>query len=168
MNKPASNAGCASRQNDWRGVKTNLFFKFYGGPNIGLLHSSREHLTGDLDHAIGQILRALGKIGVEIPRGALVLKLRRFDEKSPFVDGVFSGPNALGYLLYAPCDMTSAEVERFMFDYVNPVPFYLAHRDGDPEHVFMGHVLPGFPGLPPPLTVVWSAENGSVPVIHGH
>jgi hypothetical protein len=26
-------------------VKTNLFFKFYGGPNTGLLHLIREHLT---------------------------------------------------------------------------------------------------------------------------
>ena len=168
MNRSAFRAGRASRQNDWRGVKTRLYLKFFGGPKLGLLFSSREQLTGDVDEAIEHVLRVLKKIGLETPRDALVIKLRRFDEDAPFADGIFAAPEALGYLLYAPPDMSRAEVTNFMIDYLDLVALYRTECDGDPSRLFTGPVLPRFPELPEPVTVLWSAEDGIVPVFHGH
>ena len=90
MNEPRVMAECASRKNHLGDVKHKLFLKIVGGPKIGLLFSSREPLTSDVDCAVEQILRALKKVGLDTRRETLRLKLRRYCETDPIADGVFA------------------------------------------------------------------------------
>jgi hypothetical protein len=135
---------------------------------MGLLHSSQSRMTGDLDQAINHVVQAMQEAGVTISRETLAVKLRRFHDDSPFVDGIFAGPDALGYLIYAPPDMDATEAENFMFHSLDPMPFYQTHCDGDARRLFTGAVLPEFEELPDPVTVIWSAADGVIPVYHGH
>jgi hypothetical protein len=148
-------------------VNSNLFLKFFGGSKLSLLHLSRERLTNDVDQASAMILKALQRAGVATSRDYLTLKLRRFEEGSPIVDGIFSAPGGLGYFMFAPPDMRAAEAESFMRKELNAVPFFHTHRDGDATRLFIEPVLPRFPELPMPVTVIWSAGEIS-PVSHGH
>ena len=112
-------------------------------------------------------LRALKRAGVATSRDELKLKLRRFSAESPFIDGISCAPGGLGYYMCAPPDMEGEVAEGFMMQELDAVQFYLTHRDGDPTRLFTEPVLPQFPELPAPITVIWSAGETS-PVAHGH
>ncbi len=148
-------------------MKTKLHLKFFGGP-IGLLHTSREHVAYDRDTVVRQILGALRKSGVATTRENLMLSLRRFHPDSPYTDGVFVSPEALGYFMYAPPEMPKREIESFLQDYINLIPFYLASCDGDLSRIFSESVLPPFPELPPPITTLWSGDEENAPIAHAH
>ena len=157
----------ASRRNHrCDAMKSKLHLKFFGGP-IGLLHSSREQLACDHDTVVGQILTALRKSKIVTTREELTLLLRRFREDTAYTDGVFVAPGACGYFFYAPSEMRRREVEEFLHNFVDLVPFYLTHCDGDLSRVLSGAVLPLMPELPTPIIEVWSGAEVDAPIAHG-
>jgi hypothetical protein len=163
MNEPRAREDCASRQKHLRGVKHKLFMKIIGGPKIGLLFPSREPLTSDVDCAVEQILRALKKVGLEARRETLRLKLRRYCDEGPFADGIFSaGEGTCGVLLYGPKELNCPQIEQFLIQNLDVVPFFLTYKDGNSERLFSEPVLPEFPELPTPVTVLWTANGGVV------
>ena len=164
MNTNCNQTGGASRANYWPDVKSKLYLKFIGGRNIGLLQATREALTGDLNQAIRQILRALRQARTPTTREALRLMVRRYHAESPFSDGIFAGPDVRGYFLYTPPDVLPPVVDGFLIASLNLVPFFRVHTDGDLSSLFVGDVLPKFPELPEPITILWSAESGTTPV----
>jgi hypothetical protein len=149
-------------------VKHQLFIKLIGGPKIGLLLASREPLTNDVDCAVEQVLRALKKIGLENRRDALRLKLRRFSEDGSFADGIFAtSEGACGVFLYGPKELNRAQVDGYLMQNLNIVPFFRTDRDGNTDRLFVEPVLPEFPELPQPLAVLWTATGGVVPALQG-
>ncbi len=136
---------------------------------MGQLHSRTEQLTSDIDQVAEHITRSLGNVGLKPERDKLRFKVRRFGQGLPFTDGIFSdGDDSFGFFLYGPKSVRRAEVDRFLFETLDSVLCYRAFEERSPDILFEAPVLPIYPELPPPLTVIWSVQDGCVPVEHGH
>ena len=135
---------------------------------MGLLHSRTEHLTSEIVQVAEHITRSLGNAGLKPERQNLRLKVRCFGQGLPFTDGIFAdGDESFGYFLYGPRSVSRAVVDRFLFETLDNLIIYRAFEDRSPDILFEAPVLPVYPELPPPVTVVWSCD-GCVPVEHGH
>ena len=149
-------------------TNTRLHLKFFAGPRRGLLHSRNEHLTPDIDQVAEQITRSLRNAGLKPGKEKLLLKVRRFGQGLPATDGIFAdGDESFGFFLYGPKNQTKSEIDQFLYETLDNVTFYRAFQARSPDILFKAPVLPVYPELPPPVTVVWSC-NGCVPVEHGH
>jgi len=145
-------------------VKPKLYLKFILGPKMGLLHSSSDEPTADVEATVTQVFQALNMAGLRPDRAAMRLRLRRFGEGIPFADGIFGdGCGSFGMLLYAPSTLRRAEIESHLFRHLNLVPFFKVHNGCSADLLYSEPILPDYPELPEPVMVMWPAEN-SIPV----
>lgn len=159
---------CASRRNQRVAVKNKLFIKYFSGPQMGRLSASKGDLTGDLNEALMQITLALMRSGARVNSQTFKLRLRRFAPNGPFADGVFIvDRKVFGVVLYGPEELTAAAVDQFMFQHVNAIPFFIAHRDGDVERLLTEPILPDYPELPEPIEDLWPTVATAAPVQEG-
>ncbi len=69
--------------------------------------------------------------------------------------------------MYAPPEMSEREIDSFLQEYINLVPYYLTKCDGNLSRIFSEDALPAFPEMPPPITVTWSEAEGEALIAHG-
>lgn len=69
--------------------------------------------------------------------------------------GIYANTDSYGVLTYTPRSMRPADVEGFLFDYLDPLPFFKAHIAGSADVLFAKPAFSEYPEFPPPSLVKW-------------
>jgi hypothetical protein len=144
-------------------MTNKLYLKMFSKNKSGALFESDVAVTADANEAVHQVFATLLKAGVPVNLSKLRVRLRRFVEDGPFADGIFIADRRnYGVLLYGPRELTVRDVDVFLCQTLDPIPYYFAYRDNAPEGLLHAPVLPEYPELPEPIDVHWPATMAPI------